>query len=184
MASVHKREHGRSSVRIRAAGLLIASTLASLFFAEIAVRSIAPQEARLETPGMYIRDSALGYRLSPRYRGHLGNRVEYMTTITTDDIGLRSSDESTPDAQTRIVVLGDSFAFGQGVEASEAFPSKLEKDLGTSRLQVRVLNAGTPGYGTRQQAAWLERFGQRVSPSLIRHRALIAHGPGDIWCPA
>lgn len=63
----------------------------------------------------------------------------------------------------RIVILGDSFSWGWGVEVSEAFPDLLEAAL----ENVEVINAGVPGYSTDQELLWLEREGLKYQPDLV-----------------
>ncbi len=48
-------------------------------------------------------------------------------------------------APVTILVLGDSLTAGLGLEASEAFPAKLEAALNAKGLDVRVVNAGVSG---------------------------------------
>lgn len=50
----------------------------------------------------------------------------------------------------RIVVLGDSFTFGQGVKRDETFPKKLEKLLNSKNGQIKfeVINLGFCGLNT------------------------------------
>jgi lysophospholipase L1-like esterase len=61
---------------------------------------------------------------------------------------------------TRILVTGDSFAFGWGVREGESFPRRLEAML-RERFpgrRIEVVNAGIPGYSLYQQRAMLERM--------------------------
>ena len=85
--------------------------------------------------------------------------------VTIDARGCRADRAGSPDPPPetlRIVAVGDSFTFGQGVEAHEAFPANLER-----RLEGRVFNLGVPGYGLDQQLLMLESRGLRLRPDLI-----------------
>jgi lysophospholipase L1-like esterase len=62
----------------------------------------------------------------------------------------------------RILVIGDSFAWGYGVEESERFSQVLE-----NRLNVEVINAGVSGYGTDQELLWLRTEGIKYDFDLV-----------------
>jgi len=68
----------------------------------------------------------------------------------------------------RIVVLGDSFTYGDGVAATDAMPAQLEKELNrTGAGEFEVLNLGVPGYNTVQEYADLRERGLRLAPDLV-----------------
>ncbi|MGH7617726.1 MAG: hypothetical protein ACREPM_10890, partial [Gemmatimonadaceae bacterium] len=66
-----------------------------------------------------------------------------------------------------ILMLGDSFVFGQGVEAEDALPSQVERALARQGDSVSVFNGGVVGYETVQELAWLRRFGVSLHPGLV-----------------
>jgi hypothetical protein len=58
-----------------------------------------------------------------------------------------------PDGMKRIVILGDSLTFGDGVKATETYPFKLQKKLNEhGNDQFKVLNLGIMGINTDQEA--------------------------------
>jgi hypothetical protein len=67
------------------------------------------------------------------------------TPLTTNRWGLRSGPVSTTDT-LRLLVLGDSYAFGWGVEADGSFGSILGRELG-----METVNGAIPGYSIYQQ---------------------------------
>ncbi|HYM25546.1 MAG TPA: GDSL-type esterase/lipase family protein [Vicinamibacterales bacterium] len=135
--------------------------------AEIVVRVAAPQPVLLFAPGLYVADPEIGYRHAAGYRGFLTNGVEYYTAVRTNEFGLRGPSVSIESDTARIIVLGDSFVFGQGVSEEESLPSRLEADLSHRGLRAQVLNAGVRGYGTDQEARWLRVMAPRLRPTLV-----------------
>lgn len=71
----------------------------------------------------------------------------------------------------RIVLLGDSVAWGYGVDTHEAFPQRLEvllnEGLADGSPTVEVLNLGVMGYSTAQEARLLETKGVEYAPDLV-----------------
>ena len=70
--------------------------------------------------------------------------------LQTNSLGMRSDREyplSRPDGRHRIILLGDSYTAGDGVENGARFSDLLEK----SYPNLDVLNFGLPGSGTDQQ---------------------------------
>ncbi|HVN85455.1 MAG TPA: GDSL-type esterase/lipase family protein [Candidatus Binatia bacterium] len=73
-----------------------------------------------------------------------------------------------PSGLTRIVVLGDSFTYGDGVAARNTLPAELERQLNQTLVgKFQVLNLGVPGYNTAQEVAYFRELGQRLAPDLV-----------------
>jgi len=98
--------------------------------------------------------------------GFRGRQVagEFDVRVVTDARGCRVD----PDARApedgpvglELIVVGDSFAFGSGVECAETFGARLGERLRAELpgVAVRVTNLGCPGTGTRSQRLRLERW--------------------------
>ncbi|MCE9637501.1 MAG: hypothetical protein K8T90_17490 [Planctomycetes bacterium] len=74
-----------------------------------------------------------------------------------------------PPGRDTVLVLGDSFTFGEGVPFEQTFVSRIERTLATRERSApaqALVNAGIPGYGTEQELArlpeWLDRFRPRA----------------------
>ena len=89
-----------------------------------------------------------------------GNAGDYFAQahqpqISTNSLGYRERELGARDpGRYRIVVVGDSFTFGQGIEAPERFSNLVEGSLGP---RYEVLNFGVPGHDMPQH---LEVLGQ------------------------
>lgn len=68
-----------------------------------------------------------------------------------------------PGDRKRVVVLGDSIAFGYGVADEEAFPHLLN----VRNNGLEVVNLGVEGYGPGQELLVLQREGLREDPDVV-----------------
>ena len=73
--------------------------------------------------------------------------------------GTASAQAQTPGATKpiKMVVLGDSLSAGLGLQASAAFPARLQKSLKASGIEVDMINAGVSGdtsSGGRDRLDW------------------------------
>lgn len=77
------------------------------------------------------------------------NDGPYQWTITTNSLGLRESEEPTPQAPEgtkRYLALGDSWVFGTSVTQGKTIPDQIEVALTAATGQpTEILNAGIPG---------------------------------------
>ena len=64
----------------------------------------------------------------------------------------------------RIIMIGDSYTYGQGVSASDALPSALQDVLGGD---VDVLNFGVPGLNAEEAREQFAHFARRWAPDLV-----------------
>jgi lysophospholipase L1-like esterase len=140
----------------------------SLLVAEVAVRLARPQAVMTVSRGLYVPDPPRRYRLQPGFRGTVSNRVEFDTPVSIDREGLRGPEIGTKAPGTlRVLVLGDSFAFGVGAREGETYPAQLQEVLRARGVRAEVLNAGAPGYGVPDEAAWFERWGKPLAPDVV-----------------
>jgi len=92
----------------------------------------------------------------------------HSAAVETSSWGLRGPEPSPEpaDGQWRILALGDSITFGQGVEGEQTLVAQAERALRHSG-RVEVINAGVPSWDGRMEAAWLDRVGYRLRPHLV-----------------
>jgi lysophospholipase L1-like esterase len=120
-----------------------------------------------------VLDDHLSFKNPVLYRASYKN-----VKIVTNELGLRERPLRTHAAgETRILVLGDSVAFGWGVNVEDAFPRQLERGLQSSQKgAVETINSGVPGYNTNQELTFLEMYGPRLQPDV----ALLLYVDNDI----
>lgn len=93
--------------------------------------------------------------------------------VVTNSAGFRDHEFPKPGSarRPRIVVLGDSVAWGWGVPMDRAFPQLLEERLARRSLTAGegpvVYNLGVDGYSTRKEIRLLETVGLALDPDLI-----------------
>src|SRR5215203_1450452 len=94
---------------------------------------------------------------------------EYTSWIEVNSKGLRGAeiDYSKPLGEKRILVVGDSFTFAEQVNQDETFTQRLEDRLNAEGGQYRVLNAGSNGWATANQAVYLAKEGVRFKPDVV-----------------
>lgn len=97
--------------------------------------------------------------------------AKYWNPITPE--GYRDFPKSNPEQKKKILVLGDSFAAGHGLENTEdRFSDQLEKKLGADK--VAVYNLGVSGSDTRDEFERLQKF--PVKPEVL----VLEYFPNDI----
>lgn len=128
-------------------GLLIRAVVAvsvgllTLFAVDRAFGAInGPVVKPVNAMGLTTGISEAGTHLRPGFEGRYRN-AEYSISIAVNSRGLRGPEIAYPKAAGiyRILALGDSFTFGQGVEFDDAWPEMLEARTGPG---TEVLNAG------------------------------------------
>jgi hypothetical protein len=67
-------------------------------------------------------------------------------------------------SEKTIIVLGDSYAFGIGVDDGDEFASQMSRELGKD---VRVVNLGNPGWGLTQQIRRYMEYGRLFKPDVV-----------------
>src|SRR5215211_2282607 len=145
--------------------LIIFSILFALTLSEIALRLIgfSPMYVSPERDRFWKYDSLLGWAHKPGQEG-IFETPEFRTIVRINDNGLRDRPHSyeRQNEIERILVLGDSFAWGYGVEESERFSQLLEK-----AADVEVINAGVSGYSTDQELLWYRNEGIKYETDLV-----------------
>jgi lysophospholipase L1-like esterase len=141
--------------------------LLALALAEIALIWLMPPPIIYREPQpSFDYDARLGWKLRPRQHS-----FTLSEPVTTNALGLRSPEVDGPPAagERRILCLGDSQTFGNGVGQERTYPRRLEVLLAPGREGERftVVNAGVPGYDTLQEVDLLERLLPVVRPEVV-----------------
>ncbi len=116
----------------------------------------------------YRSDALLSYGLRPGWSG-IHENTDFRVGVRVNALGMRGAEppsEKAPGAR-RILVLGDSFAFGWGVGDDETFPARLEARGRRTGDPLAVFDAAVPGYAADQHWIFLRERGFALAPDLI-----------------
>jgi len=96
----------------------------------------------------------------------------YIHPVRVNRLGLRDDEVGPkPADERRIIALGDSLVYGQGVPDDATLPAQLEQRLNTDaapgHTTVRVINAGVRGYSTVQELELLKEIAPAVEPDVV-----------------
>lgn len=133
--------------------------LAPILLLELAARAFwHHQDSGNTRSGLAIPDKHLTWKLQPYTEGPL----------KTNELGFRDTPYN-PKAEHRILLLGDSVAWGDGIEDINAiFPQQLQEILShTDAEEYEIINSAVLGYSTFQQRKYLELYGMSLDPQLI-----------------
>ena len=160
---------------IRALLLVAGGIVSSLLLIEGGLRALPqylPRDVRLALDLSRHRialdctaeeDPELSSKLKPNsdvlIEGHPDYRYHVRTYLNFPDAGFRGNVVPRPLVG---VAVGDSFTFGVGVEAEEAWPEQLSQLAGRN-----FANLGVFGYGPPQYTRVLKRYGLRMIPKIV-----------------
>ena len=142
----------------------------SLFLGEAFCRIAGVGQPNLTITGpkqLYAADSdpQIAFRMRPEY-----NDFVYGSQVAINSKGLRDREYpyEKPAGKKRILVLGDSVAFGYGAKMEETFAKQWENwahQNGGENLEI--INSGVPAYTTTQEVRWFETEGLRYQPDAV-----------------
>lgn len=118
-----------------------------------------------KTGHKYIYDELLGWRNIPNWES-----TTFGKKLTINSKGLRDSEHpyAKPEGVKRILVLGDSFAWGYSVADDETFSAVLEQRLSQREgTRWEVINTGVSGWSTDQQYLFLREEGLKYDPDIV-----------------
>lgn len=147
--------------------VLSLSLLVGLFVAELFVRFLVGTPLSERLPIMEMRSNPhRGWQMVPGM-----DHYTYHHLVTVNEHGFRGPEiEPKRDDVVRVLALGDSLLYGQGVGDDETIAVYLEAALRESDAQGRaweVINTGHRAYDTRQELALLEELGGELRPDVV-----------------
>ena len=154
----------RPSRRKKLLALALALMLA-LVVGELVARAVfgAPMAERL--PLMFMRaHPTRGWQMVPGQ-----DHFTYTHAVRVNALGLRGPELGAKEpGERRVLFLGDSLTYGQGVAEEDTVPGALERELAArTGTKWTVVNAGHRAYDTPQELALLEELGEEIQPDVV-----------------
>ncbi len=123
----------------------------------------------------YQRDNEMMFAPRKNIRGEHNKKGSFSSTFQTNSRGLRDKEYKLNKTEgiKRIVVLGDSFTWGFGVNNDEIYTERLESIL----PNTEVINLGVTAYQLWQEIIYLKREGIKYHPDIV----IVGFSLNDIW---
>ncbi len=121
----------------------------------------SPYVQRSTLPGTVFAPNYVGAQV---YRSVVTGAEVHRVDVRTSAVALRGADPDPTHAYPRVLGLGDSLTFGQGVREQETF---LQVFAEHASRRVEVLNAGVPSWNLASEVAWLGELGWPLAPDLV-----------------
>ncbi|MCW7071387.1 MAG: SGNH/GDSL hydrolase family protein [Methanophagales archaeon] len=144
-------------------GLVVASVVVFFVIAEGYFAVFNPQI--FDNPSFTQSDETLGWVNKPSVNVTIATQ-EFQVPVKINSKGLRDREYEykKPEGINRIVVLGDSFTWGCGVEEKKIFTEVLEDNL---LEKFQVINMGVIGYSNAQELLTLMNEGIKYNPNIV-----------------
>ena len=155
----------RRAIVINVLLFLLSSAVGLALMEGLLVFLVPPPIVWLDPQEAYRADPKVGHRLMPGQHSYT-----HSFPVITNSYGLRDREFSAVPSPgvVRILCLGDSLTFGNGVSVEDTYPKQLEAWLGQEgTIKYEVINAGVPAYDTWQEVAYFEEWGIRLKPNTV-----------------
>lgn len=152
----------------RALVAIVIGCLTALAGAELVCRVVWGAPLAEREPLMEVRANATrGYEMIPGT-----DHYTYLHPVHVNAFGLRGPERTPRGAdETRVLCLGDSFVYGQGVAEADTISAQLERALerrrGAGARPAAVWNGGHRAYNTEQELALLAELAPRLAPDVV-----------------
>ena len=146
--------------------LLTAGVLLAAVVGEIVIRMAMPQH---DAPQYFLRGGPYQFQLKPNFHQTYRFGDSAVMEVDTNSLGLRDRprDFSTPFAGKTVILAGDSFVFGHGVNVSERLDTYLASLVDPQEKRCRIINAGVPGWGAIQATRFVRDHLDLLRPDAV-----------------
>lgn len=111
-----------------------------------------------------IEHDDAGWVNKPNFEGMISGENGYPISIKHNNMGFRAQDDLGPKQKKRVLLLGDSFVYGAGLDVHETLDFALQEQLGDD---YEVINGGVSAFSTLQEYRLLQNLTDRISPDIV-----------------
>ena len=158
--------------------IFIGGSLIIFLVGEIGLRIYYGNPHTFKYPQVKHIQTSYGYKPKPNQEGsYTLNKL-----VSINSSGFRDKEEwssARTKKSTRIMIIGDSFTFGNGINEEDRFSNVLERKLRAQHKNVKVLNASAGGWNLDNEYFFLLEEGLNYNPDFL----LIAFFPNDWISP-
>jgi len=138
-------------------------------FRKISKKSICDVKYRIRWINLHRKENneiVFDFDLFDRKLGWVSRKNYRSEKVNTNSKGVRGKREypyRKDPQKTRILLIGDSFTFGEGLSDEETFGARLQMLL----PNTEVINLGIHGYGHDQMLLYLKEEGLKYNPDIV-----------------
>ena len=157
--------------------MITAGGLVAALIGEIIIRMAMPQH---DAPQYFQRGGPYQFQLKPNFHQTYRFGDSAVMEVDTNSLGLRDRprDFTSPFSGKTVVLAGDSFVFGHGVNVSQRLDTVLASLLDPQEEHCRVVNAGVPGWGAIQATRFVLDHLDQLRPDAVV-LVFCGNDPGD-----
>jgi hypothetical protein len=145
---------------------VLVGALWTLVAAELFLRAFAP----VPMLPRYVVATSFGIRGNQPNQVYVHRTPDYTVEIRTNAQGMRADEDidyAKPAGVRRILVLGDSFAMGYGVDLDDTFLAQMQRRLEPEVGPLQIVNLAVSGHGNAEELIMLREEGLRYDPDLV-----------------
>lgn len=165
----HNRKFIATEMKTRLTSCRLLILFISAIISVVIILVIGEIWARFKFPApCSLRDPILHHSYKPNCSFET-KTDEFDIIYRYSSLGLRDKERAIPKPKDikRILMLGDSFTEGAGVDGNKTFSAVLEKSLQNNGQPIEVINAGISGYSPFLEYLYLKNYGLTLQPDLI-----------------
>jgi hypothetical protein len=118
--------------------------------------------------GLWVYDETKGWSHAPSTQAESFFGGPDRGEVRINSLGLRGEEIQPESSATRVLVFGDSYVFGVGVDEDGLLTTHLERLLEPHFPHgVEVVNMGISGYSTDQELLLLKELGAALTPEIV-----------------